>query len=135
NCGICWPERAVWKFAPSGTYPHPGVNALPTLIGCIRIKFHSPHGREAKICPPFGVNPHSGNPFAQCTVEPRKQAARFIMTEERTTTYETPDGGSHTTTTIVTDAPSRSRGAGMWLVAIVLLVAVIGGLYVFSELG
>ena len=45
------------------------------------------------------------------------------MTQERTTTYETPDGGSHTTTTIVTDAPSRSRGAGMWLVAIVLLVA------------
>lgn len=57
------------------------------------------------------------------------------MTEERTTTYETPDGGSHTTTTIVTDAPSRSRGAGLWLIAIVLLVAVIGGLYVFSELG
>lgn len=57
------------------------------------------------------------------------------MTEERTTTYETPDGGSHTTTTIVTDAPSRSRGAGMWLVAIVLLVAVIGGLFVFSQLG
>ncbi len=56
------------------------------------------------------------------------------MTEERTTTYETPDGGSHTTT-IVTDVPSRSRGAGMWLVAIVLLVAVIGGLFVFSELG
>lgn len=58
------------------------------------------------------------------------------MAEERITTVEPADGSPSTTThtTIVRDgdpAP-RSGGAG-WLIAIVLIIAVIAGIYLFSQ--
>lgn len=56
------------------------------------------------------------------------------MTEERTTTYETPDGNTHTTTIVSDERRSRS-GAGIWLIALVLLIAVIAGFFIFTELG
>ena len=56
------------------------------------------------------------------------------MTEERITEVRTPTGDTHTTHTVVTDGEPRGGGSG-WLIAIVLLVAVIAGLWMFSSMG
>lgn len=53
------------------------------------------------------------------------------MTEERITTVDPAPGGA-THTTVITDGGSRSGGAG-WLIGIVLLIAVIAGIYLFSQ--
>jgi len=52
------------------------------------------------------------------------------MTEERTDHIETPDGNTHTTTTIVTDNPERS-GISAWFVMFVVLLAVGVAIWVF----
>ena len=55
------------------------------------------------------------------------------MAEERITEVETPSGDTHTTHTIVTDGDTRSGGGGSgWLIAIVLLIAVVAGIWFFS---
>ena len=54
------------------------------------------------------------------------------MTEERITEVETPTGDTHTTHTIVTDGEPRRGGGSGWLIAIVLIVAVIAGIWFFS---
>ncbi len=55
------------------------------------------------------------------------------MTEERITETETPSGNVHTTHTVVTeDRANRSGGSG-WLIALVLVIVAIGGLYLFSR--
>lgn len=55
------------------------------------------------------------------------------MAEERITTSETREGAPAAThTTIIHDGEHRRGGAG-WLIAIVLLVAVIAGIYLFSQ--
>ena len=54
------------------------------------------------------------------------------MTEERITEVETPTGDTHTTHTIVTDTNPRSGGGSGWLIAIVLIIAVIAGIWFFS---
>ena len=54
------------------------------------------------------------------------------MAEERITEVETPTGDTHTTHTIVTDGDSRSGGGSGWLIAIVLIIAVIAGIWFFS---
>ena len=56
------------------------------------------------------------------------------MVEERITTVEPADGtqAGATHTTIVHDSGSRSGGAG-WFIGLVLLVAVIAGIYFFSQ--
>lgn len=53
------------------------------------------------------------------------------MAEERITEVETPIGDTHTTHTVVTDGDRRGGGAG-WLIALVLIVAVIAGIWFFS---
>ncbi|MDN3645562.1 hypothetical protein QWY75_04985 [Pontixanthobacter aestiaquae] len=55
------------------------------------------------------------------------------MTEERTTTTKTPDGNTHTETVIRTDeSGSGSKG---WVFLVVLLIAVIAGIYFLSQMG
>ena len=57
------------------------------------------------------------------------------MTEERITQVETPSGDTHTTHTIVTDGAPRSGGGGSgWLIAIVLIVALVAGFLIFSNM-
>lgn len=58
------------------------------------------------------------------------------MTEERITRVETPEGNTHTTTTIVNDGAGERRGSGMtWFVLFVVLLAVLVGIWVFTQLG
>ena len=52
------------------------------------------------------------------------------MAEERITTHETPGGQTHTT--IVTDR-TRAGGSG-WVIGIVVLVALIVGIFIFSRM-
>lgn len=55
------------------------------------------------------------------------------MTEERITETETPSGNVHTTHTVIHD-DSASRGGGSgWLIALVLIVVAIAGIYLFSQ--
>ena len=54
------------------------------------------------------------------------------MAEERITEVETPTGDTHTTHTIVTDGEPRGGGGSGWLIAIVLIIAVIAGIWFFS---
>ncbi|MGX7925954.1 hypothetical protein ACWPMX_05205 [Tsuneonella sp. HG094] len=58
------------------------------------------------------------------------------MTEERITEVRDPDTGStHTTHTVITDGDSRSGGGGSgWLIAIVLIIAVVAGFFIFSNM-
>ena len=53
------------------------------------------------------------------------------MAEERITEVETPSGDTHTTHTVVTDGERRGGGSG-WLIALVLLIAVIAAIWFFS---
>lgn len=57
------------------------------------------------------------------------------MTEERVTKVRSPDGETESThTTVVSDEPRRGGGSG-WAIAIVLLLAVIVGIWAFSTWG
>ncbi len=56
------------------------------------------------------------------------------MTEERITETETPDGRTHTHTTVVTNEPRRGGGA-TWPILLVVLIAVIAGIWIFSQIG
>ena len=56
------------------------------------------------------------------------------MTEERVVETRSPEGETtHTHTTVITDEP-RSHG-GTWLLAIVLLIALIVGIWAFTSIG
>lgn len=58
------------------------------------------------------------------------------MTEERITRVETPEGNTHTSTTIVSDGePRRERGGMTWFVLFVVLLAVLVGIWAFTQLG
>lgn len=58
------------------------------------------------------------------------------MTEERITRVETPEGNTHTTTTIVNDGEPRRSGGGMtWFVLFVVLLAVLVGIWAFTQMG
>ena len=54
------------------------------------------------------------------------------MSEERITTTETPSGQTHTTHTTLIDDGGRSGGGSGWLIGIVLLLAVVAGIWYFS---
>ena len=55
------------------------------------------------------------------------------MTEEHITQVETPDGNTHATTTIVSDEPrSGGGGVGLWIGLIMLVLAVIAGIWLMS---
>lgn len=55
------------------------------------------------------------------------------MTEERITETQTPSGNTHTTHTVVTGDGERRRGGAGWLIALVLILAAVVGLYLFSQ--
>lgn len=55
------------------------------------------------------------------------------MTEERITETHTPSGNVHTTHTVVTDDTARSGGGAGWLIALVLIIVAIAGIYLFSQ--
>jgi uncharacterized protein HemX len=54
------------------------------------------------------------------------------VVEERITETETPSGNVHTTHTVIDDGRPRSGGAG-WLIALVLIIAAVVGIYLFSQ--
>lgn len=56
------------------------------------------------------------------------------MAEERITEVHTPEGNTHTHTTVIDDGVTRSGGGSGWLIAIVLILAVIAGIYFFSNM-
>ncbi len=56
------------------------------------------------------------------------------MTEERITEVRTPEGNTHTHTTVVHDEPRGSGGSG-WVVALLILVALIVGVVLFTQMG
>lgn len=55
------------------------------------------------------------------------------MTEERITETRTPEGNTHTSTTVVTGQPS-SGGATKWIGLLVLLVLGVAAFMVFSQM-
>lgn len=55
------------------------------------------------------------------------------MTEERITETTTPEGNTHTHTTVITDG-QRSGGVGKWIGLIVLLVVAVAAFVVFSQM-
>ncbi|AKM09736.1 hypothetical protein [Croceicoccus naphthovorans] len=55
------------------------------------------------------------------------------MVEERITETRTPTGDTHTHTEIIHDAPERSRGGAGWVIAIVLIVALVIGVFFFMN--
>ena len=55
------------------------------------------------------------------------------MTEERVTEVRTPECNTHTTHTVVSDEPRR--GGSGWLIAVVLIVALIAAIWIFSSMG
>jgi hypothetical protein len=55
------------------------------------------------------------------------------MTEERITDVETPQGNTHTTHTVVTDGEARRGGSG-WLIALLLIIALVAAFLIFSNM-
>lgn len=55
------------------------------------------------------------------------------MTEERITETRTPEGNTHTHTTVVTDQP-RSGGATKWIGLVVLVIVGVVALLVFTRM-
>lgn len=55
------------------------------------------------------------------------------MTEERITETETPSGNVHTTHTVVTDDGARTGGGSGWIIALVLIIVAVVGIYLFSQ--
>lgn len=55
------------------------------------------------------------------------------MTEERITEVRTPEGNTHTHTTVVTDQP-RSGGVGKWIGLLILIVAAVAAFVIFSQM-
>ncbi|QZH74894.1 MAG: hypothetical protein JY451_14805 [Erythrobacter sp.] len=55
------------------------------------------------------------------------------MAEERITEINTPDGDTHTRTTVIRDA-EPSSGGGKWVLLVILLVLAAGALFIFSQM-
>lgn len=58
----------------------------------------------------------------------------IIMVEERVTEVQSPDGNTHTHTTVVSDG-GRSGGGGMFLIALLIIVALVIGVWAFNKYG
>jgi uncharacterized protein HemX len=56
------------------------------------------------------------------------------MAEERVTETRTPDGNTHTHTTVIEDGGRSGGGAG-WLIALLILVAIVIGVWAFTQWG
>lgn len=57
------------------------------------------------------------------------------MTEERITTVEGPDGKTHTTTTVINGDGERRGGGTTWFVLFAVLLAVLVGIWAFTQMG
>ena len=56
------------------------------------------------------------------------------MVEERITEVQTPSGDTHTTHTVVTDGEPRRGGGAGWVIALVLIAALVAGFFLFSNM-
>jgi uncharacterized protein HemX len=56
------------------------------------------------------------------------------MAEERITEVQSPTGNTHTHTTVVTDG-ERSGGGGIFLIALLIILALVVGVWAFSKYG
>ncbi len=56
------------------------------------------------------------------------------MVEERITEVETPTGNTHTTHTVVHDEGERRGGGAGWLIALLLIIALVAGFLIFSNM-
>ena len=56
------------------------------------------------------------------------------MTEERITETSTPEGNTHTHTTVITDQPRSGEGF-KWVVLLVLIVVGIGAVLALTQMG
>lgn len=57
------------------------------------------------------------------------------MTEERIVRADTPEGHTHTSTTIITDRPDPDSGISVWFVMFAVLLAVLIGIWAFVSMG
>lgn len=55
------------------------------------------------------------------------------MTEERITETTDAEGNTHTRTTVITDEPRK--GGGSWVFLLILAVAVVAGIIIFTQMG
>jgi len=56
------------------------------------------------------------------------------MAEERVTETRSPEGNTHTHTTVIEDGGRSGGGAG-WLIALLILVAIVIGVWAFTQWG
>ncbi len=56
------------------------------------------------------------------------------MTEERITETRDPEGNTHTRTTVIQDG-QRSGGGSSWVLILLVLVALVVGLVLFTQMG
>jgi uncharacterized membrane protein len=56
------------------------------------------------------------------------------MAQERVTETRTPEGDTHTHTTIIEDGGRSGGGAG-WLIAVLILIAIVIGVWAFTRYG
>jgi NADPH-dependent curcumin reductase CurA len=57
------------------------------------------------------------------------------MTEERITETRTPDGNTHTHTTVISDGEPRSGGGSKWAMVLVVLVLGVLAIWAFTQFG
>jgi hypothetical protein len=58
-----------------------------------------------------------------------------IMAEERITEVQSPDGNTHTHTTVVTDGARSGSGGGIFLIALLIIVAIVVAVWAFNKYG
>ena len=56
------------------------------------------------------------------------------MVEERITTVETPEAAPHTVHTTVVESGDRRGGGSRWFIGVVLVLALLAGLYFFTRM-
>jgi hypothetical protein len=57
------------------------------------------------------------------------------MAEERITEIRSPDGDTHTHTTVISDGGGRSCGGALFVIALLIVVALIVGIWAFNTYG
>jgi uncharacterized protein HemX len=74
-------------------------------------------------------------PQARRVSPPTLTIGDMIMAEERITEVQSPDGNTHTHTTVVTDGARSGGGGGMVLIALLVIVALVIGIWAFNKYG
>ena len=57
------------------------------------------------------------------------------MAEERITEVETPNGNTHTHTTVITDGGRSGGSGGIFIIALLIIVALVIGIWAFNNYG